>query len=260
MTTRVDITGVFSIPTTTPMNGDTFDSVNVDDYDSVIEHVGGIAVPLMAAIVAEYPDVQKMFSYNAVAYRTDTGWEIYLTEAGIRLTSDASMSEGSITQEPFAGDFGYATLYEPGEVIVPAFWMNFKNTAEDDFSSGGGGSGWIPDDPPPTDTITLSATVTTIDQGYPYIGWDNPEEEGLRISSLYCDLEIGEIELGIHFGDVEHDVPFEVIISSTSFGTKIIELSMVSEGFYYFVSQGFDLDGILGTPGTADITVIVTFE
>lgn len=260
MTTRVDITGEFLIPTNSPMNGPVLTDRSTGDYESIREIEGGISVPMMAGVIAAYPDVHTLIARDAVAYRVGDGWEIYLTAAGVRLTTDIEMSEGSISQGEMVEESGLATLYESGDgVPVPAFWMGFKNSAEDDFAGGAGG--WVPDDPPSPDDLVLSATVDLIDQGDPFIGWDNPEESGTRISSLYVDLSIGQIEVGINFGDMEHDAPVRVTLSSPAFSTKIVEFIFENEdGYFYFYEEGFDLDGVLATGGVADVTAVVAFS
>ena len=138
MTTRVDSTGVFLIPTNSPMNGVSLATSDVGDYDSVIELVGGAAIPTMAGLLVLYPAAETFYSVNAVAFRTGGGWEIYLTAAGVKVTTDASMSEGSIVIEEVDVPLGLATLYESTGVAIPAFWTNFKNTAEDEFGGSGG--------------------------------------------------------------------------------------------------------------------------
>ena len=146
MTTRVDITGTFLIPTNSAMNGPSLIEREVGDFDSVRELVGGRSVPIMAGIVAASPDVQTLIAQDAVAFRTGVGWEIYLTREALKLTTDSVMSEGSLVQSDMEQEPGLATLFQSsGGPVVPAFWMAFKQCSEDGF--GGAGAGWVPDVP-----------------------------------------------------------------------------------------------------------------
>ncbi|WP_296277880.1 hypothetical protein [Pseudomonas sp. UBA7530] len=146
MTTRVDVTGAFLIPTNSPMNGPTLIEQEVGDYESVRDLVGGRSVPIMAGVVAAYPDAQTLISPEAVAFRTETGWEIYLTGEALKLTTDSVMSEGSVVQTDMEQEPGLATLFQSSSgPAIPAFWTAFKQCSEDGF--GGAGAGWVPDVP-----------------------------------------------------------------------------------------------------------------
>lgn len=181
MTTRVSMTGAFLVPTNTAMNGASLIESEVSDYESIRDLPGGLSVPIMAGIVHTYPEAQTLLADKAVAYKSVSGWEIYLTEAGVKLTTDAVMSAGSVVQVAMESEPGLATLFESsggGTEVTPAFWMGFKSTAEDGF--GGGAGGWVPDDPAPHDGV-FHVSVELVDQGDGMVGWENSETSGPRI-------------------------------------------------------------------------------
>lgn len=260
MSTSIDISGVFPIPTMSPMNGPVLYRQTLSNYYGIVDLDGGWSIPVMAGIAAQHPEVQTMYSASAVGFRTPSGWEIYLPRAGVKLTADALISEGSIVQSPTEIKPWTPTFFEGGggeAAVIPPFWTNFKNTSEDGFGGGGGG-GWIPDDPPMHDGIFSQSIVLVDVDGY--FVWSNSVTTGARITGVFTDVSLGKIGISISFGEYEHGIPVSILVSVPGGESYLLPVYDEYMGEFFFYQDGLTLTGALADGGPVDITAVVTFE